>query len=172
MNFEAVQQRYPISATELLRYHRAVLPPLNIAQLNAELLVGRNRRVLRTPITGDFSTVLRYKGKEGAVSSFEVRDGTDMVLQQLQGARSPVSWRVATAFKWDSFLMHDALEIAQMPESGVRRIAMPNPLHIKGIESAESEQAVERYRAFITFAALQWSQTDHLFVRDLKSSWR
>lgn len=167
MNFEAMKERYPLQSGAYRRYLRVIVPQLDIERLDTGLLVGHERHVVRTPITGDFSTVLRYKSTEAAVSSFEAR-GDDMVLQQLQGARSKVSWRVATGMRWDDFLMSEAIAVATLPESGVRRIGMPQPIDIENIDGARSEQALERYKAFIVHAHLRWSQQDQLFVRDLK----
>lgn len=167
MNFEAVLRRYPLPEGEYQRYLRRILPPVDAAQLSTELLVGHSRRILKTPVTGDFSQILRYKGIEAAVSSYAV-DDTDMILRQLQGAKSRVSWRVATGVRWDDFLMNEAVAIARLPHSGVRRIGMPNPLLIEGIDGAKSEGAIERYKAFVVIAALQWSQTDKLYVRDVR----
>ena len=63
--------------------------------------------------------------------------------------------------------MSEALHVAELDGSGIRRIGMPNPLYIRGIEHAVSEEALMRYKAFITYATLQWSAEDQLFVRDI-----
>jgi hypothetical protein len=75
---------------------------------------------------------------------------------------------VATAVRWDTLLLDEAVQIATIEESGIQRIGMPNPLLIRGIEDAESEDAFNRYEAFIIIAALQWSAEDQLYIRDIK----
>lgn len=147
-------------------FMRLVIPPMDIAQLGTEFLVGRARSELKTPITGSWSNVLRYKGVEAAVTSFQVKD-EDMILQQLQGAKSRVSWRVATGMRWSDFLLTEAMNVAKTRGSEVRRLGMPRPELIENIEGARSESAVERYKAFIVIAGLQWSQQDRLYVADV-----
>lgn len=166
MNFEVMKSRYPLSPDAYSRYLRVIVPAMNVEQLDTGLVVGHERRDLKTPVAGDFSSVLRYKGIEAAVSSFAA-ENDDMVLLQLQGAKTKVSWRVATGVRWDDFMMSEALALAQSSGSGVRRIGMPKPVHIENIEGARSEQALERYKAFIVLAHLRWSQADNLYVRDL-----
>jgi hypothetical protein len=168
MNIEVVQQRYPLPTEHFHGFLRKeVTPGLDVAQLEIQLLVDDERKVLKTPVTGNISHVLKYKGREGAVSSFTDRDNQDLILVQLQGAKSSVSWRVTTGLRWCNLFMSEALQIANLDGSGIRRIGMPNPLFIQGIESSESEEILYRYQAFITFAALQWSEDDQLFVRDI-----
>lgn len=166
MNFEVMKSRYPLPPDAYSRYIRAIVPAMNVEQLDTGLVVGHERRGFKTPITGDFSNILRYKGIEAAVSSFATTND-DLVLLQLQGAKSKVSWRVATGVRWDDFLMYEAVALAQSSGSGVRRIGMPKPIQIENIEGARSEQALDRYKAFIMLAHLRWSQADYLYVRDL-----
>lgn len=169
MNVEVVRQRYPLPIEKFAQYRRrGVSPALDISRLELGFMVGTERADLDTATAGNCSNILSYKGREGAVSSFEIKREVDLVLVQLQGARSPVSWRVATALRWDALLMTEALEIARLEGSGIRRIGMPNPLFIKGIDQAVSEEAFNRYHAFIHVAALTWSAEDQLYVRDVK----
>ncbi len=168
MNFEVAKSRYPIVSSHFGAYiNRAMLPILDINKLDALCVVGTDRKSLKTTTTGVMSLILRYKQKEGAVSSFDnVKD--DLVLLQLQGARSSVSFRVSRGFYWTDFMADEAIAIASHRDSGIRRLAMPKIESIEGIDHGQSEQLINRYRDFATRAQLRWSRTDDAYVRDVR----
>ena len=88
MNIEAVRRRYPLPSEHFNPFLRKeVTPVLDVVRLEVQLLAGGERDTLRTPTTGNISHVLRYKGHEGAVSSFENTQEEDLILVQLQGSR-------------------------------------------------------------------------------------
>lgn len=148
------------------RYMRSgIFPPMDTQQLLLSFLVGDDRRALKTPTTGDVSLLLAYKAKEGAISSFGVAD-RDLQLMQLQGARSSRAFRVATGVYWIDLMADEAVSMAKHRRSDIKRLTMPKPAMIKGIEHAVSELVVNRYHEFATRAELRWSQDDLVFARD------
>lgn len=162
---EAIASLYP-KTDVVARYVRPmVFPPLDMGQMVLSCMMGSDRSVLKTPTAGDLSLMLSYKAKEGAVSSFSVQD-RDLTLAQLQGARSPRSFRVTTSIYWIDLMADEAVAIAKHRRAGIRRLLMPKPAMIEGIEHAVSEQVVIRYHDFATRAGLRWSDQDVAFARD------
>lgn len=163
---EAAKKRYPLPASAYKPYIRPVIPPLNINSLSTAFLLSGERSSIKTPLTGNASLVLWYKGCEIALVSWGAND-TDLSVLQLQGAKSRKSWRESSSLDWTSLFADQTLSIAVIPEVGVKRITMPQILKIEGITSSESEAVIERYQAFLARAIMAWSQTEQQFVRDL-----
>ena len=167
MNIEVAKSRYPLPTSQFDRYiNHSMWPVVDSAKVSAECLTGE-QRLKRTHTTGVMSLVLRYKQIDGAVSSFDSQR-EDLILLQLQGVRSSVSFRLARGFYWTDFMADEAVAIVSNRASGMRRLAMPKIETIPGIEYANSEQVQSHYRSFATRANLRWSKTDEAYVRDIR----
>lgn len=164
---EQIRSMFPKTGGFDAYIRRIVLPPLDMSRLSLAFLVGRERSYMRTPVTGHVSLLLSYKEKEGAVTSFELLD-QEMKLLQLQGARSPRAFRVATAVQWIDLMADEAVGIAKNRRTDIRRLTMPNPVLIEGVEHADSEHVLARYNDFASRAGLRWSQTELLYARDFR----
>ena len=164
---EHIQSMFP-KTTGFETYLRPfIVPPLDRSRISLAFLVGAERGTMHTPVTGDVSLLLAYKEKEGAVTSFELLD-REMKLLQLQGARSARAFRVATAVRWIDLMADEAVGIARNRRTDIRRLTMPNPVMIEGIEHADSEHALARYNDFASRAGLRWSQDELLFAKDFR----
>jgi hypothetical protein len=71
-------------------YNNYIVPneklQIDPARIDLSILTGEERNIIKTPITGDSSLVLRYNQKEGAVLSMAI-NSTDLTILQLQGAK-------------------------------------------------------------------------------------
>lgn len=169
MNTEAIASRYPLPPDAYNPYINPTMKPrLDSMNIETKLLFGASRLTLRTPTTGDASIVVLYKHKEGMVSSFGLTD-TDLRLLQIQGANSCKSYRVVTGMYGEIFFADESVAMVTHPESGLSRIVVPQLTKIEGIEGAESEHAITRYRGFIHRAALAWSDEESAYIRDFVS---
>lgn len=167
MNIEVAKSRYPLPPTQFARYiNHSMLPVVDSTKVSAECLTGE-QRLKRTHTTGVMSLVLRYKQIDGAVSSFD-NNKDDLVLLQLQGVRSSVSFRLARGFYWTDFMADEAVAIASHRKSGIRRLTMPRIEIIPGVEFANLDRVQSHYRNFAMRAKLQWSKTDEAYVRDIR----
>lgn len=166
-HIEHIQSMFPKTAGFEAYIRPFVLPPLDMSRISLAFLAGAERGSMHTPVTGDVSLLLAYKEKEGAVTSFALLD-REMKLLQLQGARSSKAFRVTTAVHWIDLMADEAVGIAQNRRTDIRRLTMPNPAMIEGIEHADSEQVVTRYHDFASRAGLCWSQDELLFAKDFR----
>jgi hypothetical protein len=166
---EAIKGRYPLQQSELSLYIRPnVKPPLNLNKLMTAFFCGElEQQKIKTPTTGNTSLLLSYKGYEGAVISW-LAENEDLVVKQVQGAKSQKSYRTATAMDWTTFFAKESLAIAKSPQTPIKRLAIPHPLQIAGVVENRSESPLMRYEAFIAIAMLSWSEEEKLFVRDIK----
>lgn len=152
-----------------LRDHPS-LPPLDVFCLSVEALTGKTRARISTPIEGDASLVLIYKGKEGAVTSLEERDeGETWNICQVQGAKSRVSYRVATCLNWQPMLGEVIRRYAVHPEADVRRLIMPSLHMIRNIEDARSQLIEKTYAAVRNVLRMRYSKEEGFYVTDLFS---
>ena len=155
----------PPQAREFFPFlNRGTASPLDIQKLDLQCLSGSRRNEVKTAITGDFSLVLKYKAREGAVSSFEEAE-RDLVVVQIQGARQE-GYRVTTGMNWVYLFANQALWIANHPESGFDRLVLPLLGAVKGLDTA-TEEAVKRYERFVRLAGMRSSDVDRAFVRDV-----
>jgi len=142
------------------------LRQLDPNKLSSTMVVGVDRDRLTVATTGDISLTLRYKERDGVVSSYTLLD-QDLRVDQLQGARQE-GYRISTALNWAQFFADEMLEVAKHPESGVERIVMPLSCLIDGFIDA-TEPAARRYEIFKARASMRFSAEEKLFVRDVKS---
>lgn len=167
MNYETLSRRYPLSSHQYEPYlNRTVVPPLNCEKIGTLLMIGDLRKVLKTTTTGNFSIVITYKSREGAVVSFSVQ-GTDLKVLQLQGAKTRESYRLTTGLYYTDFFADETLHLANHPESGIQRVLMPSPQCIQDIKSATSDNALRQYDYFILRAFLRWSEEEKAYIRDI-----
>jgi hypothetical protein len=171
MNYEALKNRYPLTPNHYCQYlNPRTKPPLNTQELATTLLVEDERHRLESFYNGNVSVVLYYHNQEGSFVSFST-ENDDLILQQLQGGRSRKAYRVVTGLQTDIFWADQAVAMAQLPNSGVARVAVPALEAIPSIVNSESlETALMRYKSFIVRALLNWSDTDQLYVRDIHGS--
>lgn len=157
----------PPTQGDFLPYLRkdSKLPEISTDRLRVDLLVGDERSGLKSVPTGDATFVLRYKGREGALSSVTLPNG-DMSVIQLQGAQQE-GYRVNTGLVWVYFFADQLLSIAQHPESGVERLTMPTFLAIQGFADA-AEGAMQRYEDFTKRASMKLSTQEQIWARDVR----
>lgn len=149
--------------------HR-INPPLDLSQLRLDLLEGDERRGLQTPTTGFCTLALRYKGREGAVTSLGEREA-DLVVLQVQGAKNKVSYRVSSGIDWVRLFAHQVISIAGQSSLPFQRVVMPAPYAIEGLleEVIRGRETVDtKYIRFATQAGLRFSQDEQAFIRDIK----
>ena len=149
-------------------YLTNMTPSLSVAEIDLLLLKGDERHIVSTPTTGDYTLMLQYKRREGAVTSFEDRK-SDLVILQLQGARSSKSYRLTSGLKWIEVFADQAISIAEHPLTPFQRVLMP-PLHqIEGTASWERDIR-EKYARFRSVAMLRHSEEEQMYVRDIKKT--
>lgn len=145
------------------------MPPLELKKLILEGVVGNARKNLKTPIEGDASLVLKYKGKEAAVSSLaEQEDGEQWAVLQLQGAKTNVAYRVASCLNWTPLFAREIRNHALHPASKVRRLVMPPSSNIQNIEDAVSRRVHSRYEALADILGMQYSEEENLYAADIR----
>lgn len=146
-----------------------VRPPLQLEKLSLTAHAA-DRSLLRTPVEGDVSLMLRYKEKEGAVVS--VREDSEREawqILQVQGAKSPVSYRVATGVHWQELMAHRIKNYSQHPEADVRHIVMPPPQHVTNIVDAKNlENAFASYAKVRAALGMRFSEIDGLYIADVR----
>lgn len=145
-------------------------PPLDPSGLELDLLVGGERKILKTPITGSCTFALRYKGYEGAVTSLEEK-GVDLIVVQVQGARSRRSYRVSSGIDWVRLFADQVSSVAEHPLSPFQRLVMPTPYAIEGLfdELVRRRETVDsKYIRFATQAGLRFSQSEKAYIKDIK----
>lgn len=140
---------------------------IDYSRISLSVLCGDERNILKTPITGDSTLVLRYREKEGAVLSMETNT-EDLTLVQLQGAKSPVSYQITTSISWVRLFGDQVEKIITHPKCCFERISMPPLDQIIGLHDAESDKAVGRYQQLANILKLRFSHEDLKFVRDLR----
>lgn len=167
VNFEAARGRYPRNGESLSRYLLDSEPQLKVNELGIGLYVADERRELQTATTGDASVLLRYKNHDVSVISWQ-GSGEDLEVMQLQGARSPKSYRGTKGVGWERLFGDETWAVAEIPEAEIARVTMQHPLDIPGVEGQATELAIRRYILFAAYLSLVWSNQERMFVRDVK----
>ena len=147
-----------------------VRPPLDPNRLSLELMVGEERDALKSITSGDWSFVLRYKGREAYLASFEESqddEGAELRLIQLQGASSRGGYRVATGMDTLLFIADQVEKLATDPESSYTLLTMPPAVLIAGIRDA-TESAITAYERAAIRLGMSLTPERDLFVRELK----
>ncbi len=135
-------------------------------KLSSAMLIGVERDRLTVPSTGDVSLVVRYKERDGAISSLTL-SRPDLRVDQLQGAKQE-GYRVTSSMWWVLFFADEILGIARNSQSGVERLVMPPIFAIQGLLDA-TEGAIVRYQEFAARLEMRLSLEEMLLVRDVKS---
>lgn len=155
----------PPQAGDFTQYlNRGTISPLDTQKIDLKCVAADQRAGVKTPTTGDFSFILSYRTREGAVSSF-VEAEQDLRVVQIQGARQE-GYRVTTGMNWVYLFANQALWIANHPESGFDRLVLPLLGAVEGLETA-TDDAGRRYERFARLAGMRPSDIDHAFVRDV-----
>ena len=89
-------------------------------------------------------------------------------LTQLQGARSSVSYQVATGISWVSLFGDQVEKMINHPQSGFELISMPSLEEITGLYESGTDRAVVRYKQLANILGLRFSNEDLKFIRILK----
>ena len=174
---ETAKSRYPLPQEHLEKYlKKGIYPPVEISQLVAQLFCGTaEQQQIKMPAAGNANLLLTYKGYEGSLASWQV-ENEEMKVLALQGAKSQKSWRVSKAVNWIKFFAEESLAIAQFPDTGIRRITMPDIRNIENFYDSGAgvkefgiiEAAAARYQTFIAIAMLHWSEEEKQFVKDIQ----
>lgn len=180
MSLELVSSIYPLNKESYRPYLRkGIYPPLDIRRINTEFLIG-NERIsrLQTLFTGDGSLVMSYGRQgtqyEGIIISFQQR-GRDLLVLQIQGARSKTSYRLATGLNLESFITDQITKIGCFLYRSQLIDRLTFPLWTTGLESAASVNVVERYRIVTSLLGLTICREEALIVgkaRDLNGDCR
>lgn len=157
---------------EWARYLREnTQPPLNPDKLSAELLVDEREIIsLRTSTGGDFTLLVKYRGKEAVVASFEEVGDSDLKVVQLQGGHRH-GYRVMTGMHAGRFVADQAVAIVEHPATTYTRLTFPNIINVQGdfVPTSESTAPTLRYLRFIAYAQLGFSELENQFVRDFSA---
>lgn len=145
------------------------MPPLDPSKISMHAVHGVQRFALSTPVEGDASLVLRYKGVEGAVSSIaELENGEIWNVLQFQGAKTSRSFRLTGGLDWRAAFASQIKTYASHPESDVREIAMPHHHDVTNLTGAASyENAVAGYGIARSLLNLRWSEERKLYVAEV-----
>ncbi len=139
---------------------------IDSSRMDLCLLCGDERQILKVPTNGDSSLVLKYQDKEGAVISIKT-ESEEISILQLQGARSRVSYKVATGIDWVSLFGDQVLKVATCEENCFRFITMPCLEKIDGLYETGTEKAIERYVRFAKILGLRFSKEDLKYIKEL-----
>lgn len=164
---ERIKQNFtPPTDSDFQRYERpdTKIIPIKTDRLDLSFLIGEERAALLTSTTGYASLVLRYKGREGAVSSITTPK-EEIQIVQLQGAAQE-GYRVNTSLDWTALMADQILAIAQDPRNEVRRLTMPFIGAILGAIDAE-ESALKRYGDLATRIGMSESESERAWIRDI-----
>lgn len=165
---ELIKQHYtPPQAEDFKAYERtdSKIPGIKIERLDLTYLVGNERIGLQTPVTGDSSLLLRYKGREGAISSIATPPDQIQIVQ-LQGS-SQEGYRVNTSLNWTALMADQILVMANDPRNEIRRLIMPYLGAIAGLIDAE-ETAIKRYEEMAARIGMSMSNSERAWVRDIR----
>lgn len=145
------------------------MPPLDPSRISMQAIHGVQRYALSTPVEGDASLVLRYKGVEGAVSSIaELENGEIWNVMQLQGAKTRRSFRLTGGLDWRAAFASQIKMYAAHPESDVRELAMPHHHAVTNLSGAASyENAAAGYGIARSLLNLRWSDERQLFIAEV-----
>lgn len=154
---------------EWARYLREnTQPPLNPDKLSAELFVDDRKIIgLKTSTGGDFTLLVRYRGKEAVVASFEEVDEEDLKVVQLQGGHRH-GYRVMTGMYAGRFVADQAVAIVKHPATTYTRLTFPDIINVQGdfVPKSENSAPTMRYLRFIAYAQLGYSALEKQYVRD------
>ena len=161
--------RHHLPNPDFAKYFTSFQPPLDLSHLKLDPVVGGDREKLKAILEGDHGIMLRYKGREGALTSIdEEENGEIWRAFHVTGARSKKSFRVASGLHWPNLLGDSVNELANHPESEVRHIVMP-PMHgVTNLDGAASEHVDSYYRRFRSALGMTFSKEAGLFIRDIK----
>ena len=144
--------------------NKRVDPPINTQKLHMDLLSGDDRLKLKTPVTGDLSLVLRYKGKEGFVTSMG-DEGEAISILQFQGALRGEGYRVSSGLLLVPLFASQIHEISSHPDAPYRELYMPVTFTIEGLEVAKSGNATARYESLAAELGLKFSHDELRYVK-------
>ena len=154
----------------LMRNLKHGMPPLNTGKLAMDALLGNSRGISTpVPVDSDATLLLRYKNREGAVLSIGEQEGGEIWhIPQVQGAKSKVSYRVASGIHWAACLGQQTRTFAELPDAEVRYVTMPRLCDIENIiGSAALERVGQHYTAVKACFRMRWSKEHGLFVADI-----
>ncbi len=143
-------------------------PPLDTNALSLRVMVGDERRALRSVTTGHWSLVLQYRERDAYLASFAEQEEDETVtleLTQLQGGKK--GYRVLTSMDVLRLLTDQVNGIIEHPESPYSLIVMPRVLLIGGVLAA-TDEAILRYEIAAKKLGLKYSEDQGLFTRKLK----
>lgn len=147
------------------------MPPLDPSKISMHAVHGVQRFALSTPVEGDASLVLRYKGVEGAVSSLaEFESGEIWNVIQFQGAKTSKSFRLTGGLDWRAAFASQIKQYAAHPESEVRELVMPHHHAVTNLtDAANYESAMAGYGIARLHLNMRWSEERKLYVAEVCS---
>lgn len=165
----------PPSAKDFTPYTKPdIAHPVDPQALQLELLSG-DRSVLRIPSTGDVSLLLRYKRREGFISSVQDND-MELEILQFQGARQE-GFRVVQGVDITKLMADQIKLLAQSPEVPFQWLTMRDPRKlVESMSAIASEdgalripEAEKKYAALISQLGMKYSESEKKFVVEVKT---
>lgn len=159
-----------INSIEPVYYEKFINPnnqiKIDVSRIDLSLLCGEERKVLKTPITGDSSLILKYQEKEGAVMSMNTFDEEFSILQ-LQGAKNKVSYKVSTGIDWINLFSNQVSEIVSSNQEYFKLISMPSLNRIEGLYDTGTEMAAKRYVRFANILGMRFSRENDKYIKEV-----
>lgn len=130
--------------------------------------------MLRTAIEGDHYQLLQFRDKPASINSFSERaEGEIWHVQQIQGFRGKIGYRITTSMAVPKLFAHQLKALAIHPDSEVKAITMPGDSAITNLMDSEAyrlgkEVLPERhYRDFQAAMGMKWSPNEKLWIMEV-----
>lgn len=140
---------------------------INLSRIDLIVLCGHERDVLKTPVNGDSTLVLRYKEKEGVLLSLKTRTER-LEITQFQGSREKAGYRLNSEIRLARLFADQIERIIRNDMTYYNRICMSQIEKIDGLSESESETAFCKYRSLVSILGLNYSNEEMLYIRDIK----
>lgn len=141
-------------------------PALDQSKIVFESLVGDQREHVRTPCGWDASFLLRYKRREGAITSLEeINDGVVWNIPQVQGAKSKKSYRLTKGLNWQHVFADAVAQCVQRSDNGLEHVTMPRIEAVEGVTNACGNPD-SSYTVVRKFLNMRWSDELGFYVVD------
>lgn len=148
-------------------------PEIDPDQLCLELVWGEGRDQLKLLTAGEASLLLRYRKRNGYISSVQ-EAGEDLEILQFQGAKQE-GYRLVQGVNVAKLMADYLKSLAINSDVPFQRIIMAHPIELTGnMSSIASHNAVlripetvSRYNTLISYLGMQYSETEQKFIREI-----
>jgi hypothetical protein len=123
---------------------------------------------LRVATRGEVALLLSYRSQPAAlVSLTELESGELWQINQLQGSRSRVAYRIATTLDYPRLLGTELAELLHTKTAEVRHLIMPELHQLFDLSEACSQNIIANYLRFARHAGLRHSAAEQLYIADI-----